>query len=360
MSKKKMKKENKLMTARLTEQLDSESAENRGAEDAIRAMRSTLDREEHGAERGAPEKPPAGAPENVPRGMAEIAAAKTAAQPAPAMDVSAAETSAADAPAEDPDGEEILRSVSMALGEEEDEFAEAEEPAPDEDAGEAAPAVNKPNRFYLVFAIFIILMSVIGMVSTARFIAAQIESIADQTALKNEIALFLYPVVTVDPPEFASASEIPESVVIESAIWKIVLTGDITNYEKLYNTYMYVPAVDVEFAARTLFGSEAPVSHQTVGSTGSAFSYDEERNTYLVPITPRYTAYSPSITSVSNVGELYTVRVDYLPPTALAIEGVRLDSSTTKTMEFTLSKSKSSMTIHSLRNTTRVGDTYAY
>lgn len=317
MSKKKIKQENKMMTARLTEQLDSDSSEAKGAEDALRVMRSSLDRAVQAEANPAEEQP------------------KTE-------------------PTEEE--KEILRSMTSALSEGIDEVAEAEETMSEEEA----PAVNKPNRFYLVFAVFIIIMSVIGMISTVRFIAEQVESLADQTALKNEIALFIYPVVTVDPPEFASAGEIPGSVVIESAIWKIVLTGDTTNYEKLYNTYMYVPAVDVEFAARTLFGSEAQITHQTVGSTGSAFSYDEERNTYLVPITPRYTAYSPSVTSISNVGELYTVRVDYLPPTALAIEGIRLDSSTTKTMEFTLSKSKSSMTIHSLRNTTKVGDTYAY
>lgn len=322
MSKKKIKQENKMMTARLTEQLDSDSSEAKGAEDAIRVMRSSLDRAAQAEAGSAEEQPKAAEPTEEEK--------------------------------------EILRSMTSALSEGINEVAEAEEPMSEEDAGEAAPAVNKPNRFYLVFAVFIIIMSVIGVISTVRFIAEQVESLADQTALKNEIALFLYPVVTVDPPEFASAGEIPESVVIESAIWKIVLTGDTTNYEKLYNTYMYVPAVDVEFAARTLFGSEAQITHQTVGSTGSAFSYDEERNTYLVPITPRYTAYSPSVTSISNVGELYTVRVDYLPPTALAIEGIKLDSSVTKTMEFTLSKSKSSMTIHSLRNTTRVEDTYAY
>lgn len=319
MSKKKIRQENKMMTARLTEQLDSEGSEARGAEAAIRVMRSSLGRGE---------------------------AAGNASGAEPANDA--------------PSGEEVLRSMSSAFDEGIDEVADGEELLPEEDAGEAAPAAGKPNRFYLVFAIFIIIMSVIGMISTVRFISGQIESLADQTALKNEIALFIYPVVTVDPPAFASAGEIPESVVIESAIWKIVLTGDTANYEKLYNTYMYVPAVDVEFAARTLFGSEASIVHQTVGSTGNAFSYDGERNTYTVPITPRYTAYSPMITSISNVGELYTVRVDYLPPTALAIEGVRLDSSTTKTMEFTLSKSKNSMTIHSLRNTTKLGDTYAY
>ncbi|MCM1334904.1 MAG: hypothetical protein NC084_10555 [Bacteroides sp.] len=324
MSKKKIKEKNTTMTARLTEQLDHEPGEERAEADVLKVMRSSLERED------APKA-------QEPLGM-----------------TAGGETAVGEKPE---DEREILRSVSSALDE---DYAEAEELSEEtEEAAGAAPPLNRPNRFYLVFAVFIILMSIVGIVTTVRFIADQVESLADQTALKNEIALFLYPVVTVDPPAFASAGEIPESVVIESAVWKIVLTGDITNYEKLYNTYMYVPAVDVEFAARTLFGSEAPINHQTVGSTGSAFNYDEEKNSYLVPITPRYTAYSPSITSISNVGELYTVRVDYLPPTALAIEGIRLESSTTKTMEFTLSKSKNSMTIHSLRNTTKIGDTYA-
>ncbi len=259
---------------------------------------------------------------------------------------------------------QTIQSMDAALGEEPEDVAEAddggEEDAAEAEEGEKVVTAARPNKFYLVFAIFIIIMSLIGIVSTVRFIAEQIESIADQTSLKNEIALFIYPVVTVDPPEFASASEIPASIVIESAVWKIILTGDTSNYEKLYNTYMYVPAVDVEFAARTLFGSEAVISHMTVGNVGSAFTYDEALNSYLVPISLRYTTYSPSITSITNVGELYTVRVDYMPPAALAIEGINLQSTSTKTMEYTLSKSKSSMTIHSVRNITKLGDTYEY
>ena len=134
--------------------------------------------------------------------------------------------------------------------------------------------------------------------------------------------------------------------------------GDNNNYEKLYNTYMYVPAVDVEFAARTLYGSSVKIQHQTVGSTSTAFTYIENSNSYLVPISPRYTAYSPVVTKVSSVGELYTVTVDYMPPTALAIEGIKLENSTTKTMVYTLSKSKNNMTIHSAKNETEIGVNY--
>lgn len=221
-------------------------------------------------------------------------------------------------------------------------------------------AEKRPNKFYLVFAIFIIVMSIVGVYSTASFVANGISEIANQTSLKNDIALFIYPVVAVDPPAFTTVEEMPTSVAIESALWRIILTGDTTNYEKLYNTYMYVPAVDVEFNIRSLFGNGAVISHQTVGSASTSFTYNEDTNTYLVPISPRYTAYSPVITEISNVGELYTVRVKYMPPTALAVEGITLQESATKEMEYTLSKSKNSMTLHSIKNATSIGEGYEY
>lgn len=45
-----------MMTARLTEQLDSEGSEARGAEAAIRVMRSSLDRGEAAGTRPAPSR----------------------------------------------------------------------------------------------------------------------------------------------------------------------------------------------------------------------------------------------------------------------------------------------------------------
>lgn len=255
----------------------------------------------------------------------------------------------------------VKESFSSALREDyENVSAEAEpvqEEIQEEEISEAAP---RPNKFYLVFALFIIVMSIVGIVSTVQFGVQTVNEIANQTSLKNEIALFLYPVVTVDPPSFKTTEEIPATVVVESAIWRIILTGNNSNYEKLYNTYMYVPAVDVEFSIKSLYGNEAAIQHQTVGSASTAFTYNEDTNTYLVPISPRYTAYSPVVTEISNVGELYTVTVEYMPPTALAMEGIKLDNSAAKTMVYTLSKSRNSMTIHSAKNATSYGDAYEY
>lgn len=255
----------------------------------------------------------------------------------------------------------VRESISSALREDyRDVTTEAEPPQEEAQEEAAAEAAPRPNKFYLVFAVFIIIMSIIGIVSTVQFTIRTVNEIADQKALKNEIALFLYPVVTVDPPAFRTTEEIPSTIVVESAIWRIILTGNNSNYEKLYNTYMYVPAVDVEFSIKSLYGNEAVIQHQTVGSASTSFTYNEDTNTYLVPINPRYTAYSPVVTEISNVGELYTVKVDYMPPTALAMEGIKMDNSAAKTMEYTLSKSRNSMTIHSAKNATSLGEAYEY
>lgn len=255
----------------------------------------------------------------------------------------------------------VRESIGSALREDYSEVSAVAEPLQEETQEETvAEAAPRPNKFYLIFAVFIIVMSIIGIVSTVQFTVRTVNEIADQKSLKNEIALFLYPVVTVDPPAFKTTEEIPATVVIESAIWRIILTGDNSNYEKLYNTYMYVPAVDVEFSIKSLYGNEAVIQHQTVGSASTSFTYNEDTNTYLVPINPRYTAYSPVVTEISNVGELYTVKVDYMPPTALTIEGIKMDNSAAKTMEYTLSKSRNSMTIHSAKNATNLGEAYEY
>ena len=238
---------------------------------------------------------------------------------------------------------------------EKDDAGEQESPVSEETA-----PVSRPNKFYLIFAVFVIIMSIIGIISTVSYCVRVISDIANRTDLKNELALFLYPVVCVDPPDCDTVDELPPTIVIESAIWRIILTGDNTNYEKLYNTYMYVPAIDVEYSVRSIFGNSVKIEHQTVGTMDITFTYVEDTNSYLVPINPHYTAYSPRITDVSNVGELYTVTVDYIPPSALTVEGIEFEVSSQKTMVYTLSKSKNTSTIHSIKNITRLENSYAY
>ena len=256
-----------------------------------------------------------------------------------------------------PDPDSFTESFSAALSE---DYAQIDESTPDTTENEEEKEPAKANKFYLVFAVFIIIMSVIGIMSTVNFTANVIADIANRTDLKNELALFLYPVVCVDPPDCDKVEELPSTIIVESAIWRIILTGDNSNYEKLYNTYMYVPASDVEYSVRSIFGNSVKIEHQTVGTMDITFTYIEDMNSYQVPINPHYTAYSPRIKDVSNIGELYTVTVEYIPPSALAVEGIEFEVQPQKTMVYTLSKSKTWTTLHSIKNITRLDNSYAY
>lgn len=256
--------------------------------------------------------------------------------------------------------EGLSDDLGEALSEDSNELSVEPGNIPAENEQEPEEAVERPNKLYLVFAVFVIIMSVIGIISTVSFFSGIISNIANRTELKNELALFLYPIVAVDPPDCDTVDELPSTIVVESAIWRIILTGDNSNYEKMYNTYMYVPAIDVEFSIRSIYGNSVQIQHQTVGSMDTTFTYVESMNSYLVPINPHYAAYSPRITDVTNVGELYTVTVEYIPPSALAVEGIEFESNAQKTMVYTLSKSKNVSTLHSIKNITRYGPSYEY
>ena len=256
--------------------------------------------------------------------------------------------------------ESFKGGFSEALSEDYDEISEENSHQDTGSGSEEETEPERPNRFYLVFAVFVIIMSIIGVISTVNFTAGIISDIANRTELKNELALFLYPVVCVDPPDCDKVDELPSSIVIEAAIWRIILTGDNSNYERLYNTYMYVPAVDVEFSVRSIFGNSAVIEHQTARTMDLSFTYIEDMNSYLVPVNPHYTAYSPRIKDVTNVGELYTVTVEYIPPSALSVKGIEFEEIPTKTMVYTLSKSKNATTLHSIKNITRIGTSYEY
>jgi hypothetical protein len=254
--------------------------------------------------------------------------------------------------------ETFTEGFSAALSEDYSELDEGVQEPPESDEEGSKPV--RANKFYLIFAVFVIIMSIVGIISTVNFTAGIISNIANRTDLKNELALFLYPVVCVDPPDCDDPSELPSTIVVESAIWKIILTGDNSNYEKLYNTYMYVPAIDVEYSVRSIFGNSVNIEHQTVGTMDITFAYIEDMNSYQVPINPHYTAYSPRIKDVSNIGELYTVTVEYIPPSALAVDGIEFEVKSQKTMVYTLSKSRTATTIHSIKNITRLDNSYAY
>ncbi|MGN1340449.1 MAG: hypothetical protein ACI4WS_09165 [Oscillospiraceae bacterium] len=237
----------------------------------------------------------------------------------------------------EPEQEPDIESDIAALG----GAAEAEQPE---------PMSRKKKRFFFGFAVAIILLAVIGLVSTVRYVAGVTANLLDNTSLKNEFAAFIFPVVVNDIAPFEEVDEIPESSKISCAIWNILLSGDTTEFEKDGGMGLTIPEYNVSASCRELFGSSVSLTHQTVGTAEVRFVYDEETHTYSASKNIRYLTYSPQVISIDGDGDVYTVIVGYLPPTVATVAGISgIQAEPEKYMEYTISRWDGKDTLMSVR-----------
>ena len=237
----------------------------------------------------------------------------------------------------EPESEPDLESDIAELG----GTAETEQPE---------PVSRKKSGFFFGFAVFVIVMAVIGLVSSVRFVAGVTANLLDNTSLKNEFAAFIFPVVVNDIAPFEEVDEIPDSSKISCAIWNILLNSDTSEFEKDGGMGLTIPEYNVSASCRELFGTTVSLTHQTVGTAEVRFVYDEETHTYSANKNIRYLTYSPQIISISEDGDVYTVIVGYLPPTVAAVAGINgLQAQPEKYMEYTISRWDGKDTLMSVR-----------
>lgn len=242
--------------------------------------------------------------------------------------------------------------ISSLVGALDEDYREIDDVMSPQTASEASKLKYPTSqRIFFCVGVFILIMAIVGIVSTVDFTKNAISEIANQTGLKNEFAAYIYPVVASDPPAFDKIEDLPSSTIINCSIWQIILRGNTSNYETVNDYYMLIPEIDVEAAAASLFGYGFVIEHQTVGFGNTYFEYNADTKSYTVPANPTLNSYSPRITELSSIGELYTVTVEYMPPSALAIAGIETENEPDKTMIYTISKSKGKMTINSISHT---------
>ena len=242
----------------------------------------------------------------------------------------------------------VLDSLEGSVDEVEEELEEQEEAEGEEAVFDPAAHMMKNRKTLFAVGVVVIALAIVGLVTTVKFAAGVISDIVNQTALKNEFAAFLYPMVITDGPAFDSTENTPSSVIINAAIWRIIMNGDTDKYES-DGTYMTVSEIDVESSAAALLGYGINIEHQTVGFGNNVFEYKPSSKSYLVPLDPNYNTYWPRVTEISNVGELFTVTVEYMPPYMFATEGMAYELEPDKVMVYTVSRTASAMTIQSLR-----------
>lgn len=224
---------------------------------------------------------------------------------------------------------------------------------PEEDVKTAEPDEEKSEKrrtAFFVSAVVIIIMAVIGMISTVRFIAKGISDMADNTALKNEFARFILPVVANDIAPFEDESEITNSSKVSCSIWNILINKDISEYKDSPAGGILVPEYDVNVSCKELFGADSTMSHQTVGVGDSRFVYDEENHVYNCNKNLRFLNYAPKIIDMTGKNGTYVLTVDYIPPSiTMAVEGLGITVESDKTLEYTINRVDKKNTLVSVK-----------
>ena len=210
--------------------------------------------------------------------------------------------------------ENIKRMFDDALDENKDEMAELVSPEPEIEMPVESSGHDRKKKLYFVSGVIIMILAIIGLISTISFSVDKIKAFADNTQQKNEFAKFIYPIVICDPAPFDQTVKLRSDTVITAAIWDIILYEDKTKYESDFD-YIIVPEVDIEQHAAKLFGSGLTIEHTSILNGDVQFYYEENIKSYRIPSNPKYFTYSPYIEDISRVGERYTLTVGYVSPT---------------------------------------------
>lgn len=209
--------------------------------------------------------------------------------------------------------ENIRRMFDDALDERSDELAELTMNEPEPEMPITVSEGGK-RRGYLILGALMMILAVIGLISTIGFTVDKFKAFADNTQQKTEFARFIYPVVICDPAPFDQTVKLRSDTVITAAIWDIILYEDKSKYEADFDMII-VPELDVEQHAAKLFGQGLSIKHQSILGADVQFYYNEDIKSYRIPANPKYFTYSPYIEEITRVGESYTVTVGYVSPT---------------------------------------------
>jgi hypothetical protein len=181
---------------------------------------------------------------------------------------------------------------------------------------EKAPVISEENRKRIVFVlgIIVLILAVVGIVSTAAAAGNLVRDFADNTEQKEEFEKFIYPVVICDPPPFDAAVKMRTETQLTAAIWDIIIFEDKSAFPQDFD-YIIVPELTVEQHAVKLFGSGLKPEHKSITSADVSFYYDVDTHTYRIPASPHYYSYAPKVESITRSGNRYTLLVGYMSPT---------------------------------------------
>ena len=247
-------------------------------------------------------------------------------------------------------GENVLDELFGELGAQTEIEEDIADLGAEEDDGTIVSENPVKYRFFFGFAIFVVIMAIIGMVASVRFVVNGIGSLMDNTSLKEEFTGFILPVVANDIAPFSNESEISHSAKVGCAVWNILLNKDISGYKKTPDGELLIPEYDVGVSCKELFGSNSEIVHQSTGTADTRFIYSEQNHTYTCTYNMRYLSYAPGIAKMEQNGGVFTLTVEYYPPSISVVsQNIGIQTAPEKTMTYTIWRDNGKNTLMSVK-----------
>lgn len=247
-------------------------------------------------------------------------------------------------------GENVLDELFGELGAQTEIEEDIADLGAEEDDGTIVSENPVKHRFFFGFAIFVVIMAIIGMVASVRFVVNGIGSLMDNTSLKEEFTGFILPVVANDIAPFSNESEISHSAKVGCAVWNILLNKDISGYKKTPDGELLIPEYDVGVSCKELFGSNSEIVHQSTGTADTRFIYSEQNHTYTCTYNMRYLSYAPGIAKMEQNGGVFTLTVEYYPPSISVVsQNIGIQTAPEKTMTYTIWRDNGKNTLMSVK-----------
>ena len=176
---------------------------------------------------------------------------------------------------------------------------------------------KRTHKYAATIGAVLIALAVIGTLSVCSILINLGARVLDNSRQKESFEWKIYPLLMLDPAVFEDPNQLDKEVILKSALWSTLLENR-TKYEYDENGMLLVPASDLDVAAKRLYGSGVVLEHRTFNEGYDYFYiYDEETNTYSVPIMGQTASYVPKVVDIAKDGNVYTLIVGYVSPTTL-------------------------------------------
>ena len=197
----------------------------------------------------------------------------------------------------------------------------------------------------LVLAVLIL----VGLGTIATSVVGLVGSLFDDTDLMKDFENRLQIMVMFDPLPFDSLEQADQIMLREVGIWgalygELETSGSLDAYERDPETdCIILPTLEVDATLTKLVGPGFSVTHESFEDDGMTFTYLEDKQGYLIPITGQQGRYTPTVVKLTRGGGKMRVTVGYIPVSSPADDfmGATTATEPVKYMDYIFEKTDS-------------------